>query len=346
VAVAAGRRVLFGSILLHAGTDTLVALALIFFVGGLIALTLAADRFVLSAARLSSALGLSPILIGALVIGLGTSAPEMLVSGLAAGRGEIDIAVGNVIGSNTANLTLVLGSTALVATIVSRMSTIIREGVLMLASMGVATLLLWNLELTRIEAAGLALGMLVAGFLLVRWAESEPLPVEMLDAGAVESDEEGAEEEAPAEDVRVGVEAVVGFGALLLTLLGADLLVRGATQLADELGISAAFVGLVIVSVGTSLPELATALAAARRNQTDLVLGNVVGSNLFNTLAVLGIAGLAGPGTISGEFTGATIYMLITAAVAGVFVVTGRQLERWQGAVLLALFLGFVALTA
>jgi cation:H+ antiporter len=289
---------------------------------------------------------LSPILIGALVIGLGTSAPEMLVSGLAAGRGEIDIAVGNVIGSNTANLTLVLGSTALVATIVSRMSTIIREGVLMLAAMGVATLLLWNLELTRIEAAGLALGMLVAGFLLVRWAGSEPLPVEMLDAGAIESDEEGAEEEAPAEDVRVGVEAVVGFGALLLTLLGADLLVRGATQLADELGISAAFVGLVIVSVGTSLPELATALAAARRNQTDLVLGNVVGSNLFNTLAVLGIAGLAGPGTISGEFTGATIYMLITAAVAGVFVVTGRQLERWQGAVLLALFLGFVALTA
>lgn len=337
---------LFGSIPLHARTDTFVPLALLFFVGGLIALTLAADRFVLSAARLSRALGLSPILIGALVIGLGTSAPEMLVSGLAAGRGEIDIAIGNVIGSNTANLTLVLGSTALVATIVSRMSTIIREGVLMLAAMGVATLLLWNLELTRIEAAGLALGMVVAAFLLVRWARSEPLPVELPDEGESESGEEGSKEEIPAEEIRVGVEAAFGLGALLVTLLGADLLVRGATRLADELGISAAFVGLVIVSVGTSLPELATALAAARRNETDLVLGNVVGSNLFNTLAVLGIAGLAGPGTVSGEFNGAIIYMLITAAIAGAFVVTGRRLERWQGAVLLTLFLGFVALTA
>jgi len=310
-----------------------VLLALVFFVGGLIALTLAADRFVLSASRLSRALGLSPILIGALVIGLGTSAPEMLVSGLAAWRGEIDIAVGNVVGSNTANLSLVLGSTALVATIVSRAATIIREGVLMLVAMAAAALLLWNLHLSRIEGVGLILAMVVAGFLLVRWAQADPAALEI-------GEEEGAE------DIRIGVEWAYGAGALALTLIGAEFLVRGASRMAVELGITSAFVGLVIVSVGTSLPELATALAAARRQETDLVLGNLVGSNLFNTLFVLGLAGLIGPGQVSGEFEGAIIYMLVVAVVAGVFVVTGRKLERWQGAVLLALFMGFVALSA
>jgi cation:H+ antiporter len=309
-----------------------VLVALILFLVGLVALTLAADRFVMSASRLSRALGLSPILIGALVIGLGTSAPEMLVSALAAGRGQVDIAIGNVIGSNTANLSLVLGSTALVATIVSRASTIIREGALMLVAMTAATLLLWNLGLNRIEAGILALAMIGAGYLLVRWARVDPSAV------LIPDDE-------PVEDIRVGVEWVIGAATLGLTLLGADLLVRGASRMAVELGINSAFVGLVIVSVGTSLPELATAMAAARRRETDLVLGNLVGSNLFNSLAVLGIAGLIGPGSVSSQFHGAMIYMLVVAVVAGVFVLTGRRLERWQGAVLLALFTGFVALS-
>ncbi|MCB2222694.1 MAG: calcium/sodium antiporter [Actinobacteria bacterium] len=305
-------------------------IALALFVGGLIALTLAADRFVLSAARLSRALGLSPLLIGALVIGLGTSAPEMLVSALASGRGEVDIAVGNVIGSNTANLSLVLGSTALVATIVSKASTIIREGALMMVSMAIATLLLWNLQITRIEAVFLLAGMAAAAILLVRWARRDP--------EIIPEPRDG--------EVRVGVEVLVGLGALSLTLLGAELLVRGASRMALELGISSAFVGLIIVSVGTSLPELATALAAARRQETDLVLGNLVGSNLFNTLAVLGLAGMVGPGAVSEEFRGALVYMLVVGAVAGGFVLMGRKLQRWQGAVLLALFMGFVALTA
>ena len=311
-----------------------VALALVFFVGGIVALTLGADRFVVAAARLSRALGLSPILIGALVIGFGTSTPEMLVSALAAGQGEIDIAVGNVIGSNTANLTLVLGSTAMVGAIVTRVSTIVREGVLMMAAMGVATLLLWNLHLSRWEAAGLAAGMVVAGFLLVRWARRDPYVAEERTG------------EVDAERVRVGWEALVGLGTLALTLAGADGMVRGARMLADLLDISSAFVGLVIVSVGTSLPELATALAAARRGETDLVLGNVVGSNLFNTLAVLGIAGFVGPGTVSGEFGPAMLYMLVVGVVAGVFVISGHRVQRWQGSVLLAMFMGFVALTA
>lgn len=304
-------------------------------VAGLALLTLAADRFVGSAAHVSAALGLSPVLIGALVIGLGTSAPEMLVSGLAAGRGEIDIALGNVVGSNTANLTLVLGSAALVAPIVSRVRTITREGGLMMATMAVFAVLLWDLELTRVEAFGLIAGMLAAAILLVAWSSMDARD------GTMPVDEAAAVEwQGP-----VGREIGIGVLMLGLTLAGADLLVRGATGLAQDLGISSAFVGLVIVSVGTSLPELATALAAARRGETDLVLGNVLGSNLFNTLAVAGLAGAVGPGVAADAFRNALIFMLAAGAAAGIFSFRG-PIRRWEGAILLSIFMGFVAISA
>jgi len=310
-----------------------VIVSVLLVVGGLVALTLGADRFVVSAARISETLGISPILIGALVIGLGTSAPEMLVSALAAGRGEIDIAVGNIVGSNTANVTLVLGATALVATAPARVRTIRREGVTMLVGLIVLTVLLWDRSLTRWEAVGLGAGMVVAAALLVYWARRD------VAEGLEPPDKEWWEGS-------VGREVAIGLGTLVVTLVGADLLVRGASRLAADLGITAAFVGLVIVAVGTSLPELATAMAAARRRETDLVLGNVLGSNLFNSLAVGGIAGLVGPGAVSATFRPAMVLMVASGALAGVLVWTGRRLERWEGAVLLAVFLAFVAFAA
>jgi cation:H+ antiporter len=312
-----------------------VALALL--LAGLVLLTLAADRFVLAAARLSRAWGLSPILIGALVVGLGTSAPELLVSALAAGRGELDLAVGNVVGSNTANVTLVLGSTALVTTIVSRVTTVRREGGVMFLAVGIFSLMILDLRLGRWEAAALAVGMIAAAALLVRWAQSDAR------AGVMPTDGDDLPDR---QAVFVPREIFAGVSTLLLTLLGAELLVRGASRLATEVGISDAFVGLIIVSVGTSLPELATALAAARRGETDLVLGNVVGSNLFNTLMVAGVAGLVGPGTVDETFRVAAWFMAGSAFVAGFFVVSGRRLVRWEGAVLLAVFLAFVGLSA
>ncbi len=307
--------------------------SLLFLVAGFALLILSADRFVLAASRVSAALGLSPILVGALVVGLGTSAPEMLVSAIAAAQGEIDLALGNVVGSNTANLTLVLGSAAMVTPIISRLQTIKREGAVMLLSMGVFTLLMWNLDLNRIEAFGLLLAMVVAALLLIFWSRSD------VRAGrAPVTDPQAVEWQG-----QVGRESLVGLGMLSLTLVGADLLVRGATGLTDDLGISSAFVGLVIVSVGTSLPELATALAAARRGQTDLVLGNVLGSNLFNTLAVAGIAGLVGPGLADETFHNALIVMMGAGVMAGVF--SWRSpVQRSEGAMLLVLFLVFVTL--
>jgi cation:H+ antiporter len=313
-----------------------VTVSLLLLLGGLVLLALAADRLVLSATRLARAWGLSPVLIGALVVGLGTSAPELLVSTLAAARGEIDLAVGNIVGSNTANVTLVLGAAALVVPVAARLQTIRREGALMFLGVLAFGASLWNLWIGRLEAAGLLVGMLVGGALLVWWARSD------VRSGAMP----GGTEAAPADPVSVSRESALAVVMLALTLAGAEFLVRGAAGLADELGISSAFVGLVIVSVGTSLPELATALAAARRGETDLILGNILGSNLFNSLMVAGVAGLAGPGAVDDTFRGATLFMIASGLLAWFFVATGRRLVRWEGMVLLSVFVAFVVVSA
>jgi cation:H+ antiporter len=308
--------------------------ALAFLIAGVVLLTVGADRFVVAAARLARAWGLSPVVVGALVIGLGTSAPELLVSTVGAMRGQIDLAVGNVVGSNTANVTLVLGCAALLTPIASRLEVIRREGVVMLAASGVLAFVLWDLKLSRLEAGALLLGMAIAAIALILWARSDEAAGRRPDLA--HSPWEG----------RASREALVAVITLVMTLAGADLLVRGATRLAAAAGISSTFVGLVVVAVGTSLPELATSLAAARRGETDLVLGNVLGSNLFNALAVTGTAGLIRPGAIGAEFRPAIVFMLVSAMVAGTFAASGRRLERWESGVLLGAFAVFVAAIA
>ncbi len=303
------------------------ALALI--VVGLALLTVGADRMVLAAARWSRAKGISPILVGALVVGFGTSAPEMLVSAFAALRGDLDLAVGNVVGSNVSNLTLVLGATALVRPLAAPGRVVAREGLAMLAAVGGLAAVLWDLQVDRAEAAVLAAGMAMAILLLVRWGDATGLPA------AVE----------PATPVGRR-EVAIGVAALAMTLAGAEVLVRGADRLVLAAGIEAAFVGLVVVAVGTSLPELATSLAAARRGESDLVVGNVIGSNLFNSLAVAGMAGLIAPAPIDNGFGAATAFMLAATAVAAVFAVTGRRVARAEGALLLASFGVFVVAVA
>lgn len=309
----------------------LIAAALL--LGGLVLLTAGADRMVVSAARLSRLLGLSPVLIGALVVGFGTSAPELLVSVLAGRRGEIELAIGNVVGSNVSNVTLVLGATALVTPLVARLQILRREGVLMLLAVTGLAAAAADLRIERWEAALLAGGMVVAALLLVIWARRDEGAV----AVAAEVDQMTGGTRAPR------YEAIVGLLSLAVTLAGAELFVRGAQRLATELDISAAFVGLTVVAVGTSLPELATSLAAARRREADLVVGNVLGSNLFNSLIVAGAAGLAGPGTVSSSFRPALVLMVLFAVVAGAFTATGSRVVRWEGFVLVLGFVAFVA---
>ncbi len=294
-------------------------------VAGLVLLTVAADRLVLAAARLARVSGLSPILIGAVVVGLGTSLPEMLVSGLAAGRpGGLDLAMGNIVGSNVANLALVLGLSVVLTPIVDLRPVLKREGALVLVASVLVSAFAWDASLSRWEGAALLVSLPVALTLLVRWSRDTDPTV------AAEIDEliEGV--------MRPGREIGFGLGSLAVTLLGAQLLVTGAQQIATDLGVSEAMIGITLVAVGTSLPELATAVAAARRNENDIVLGNVLGSNLFNALAVGGVAGVVGNGAFDESFTRPLLAMLAVTILTGVLATAGRdRLARSEGVVLL-----------
>jgi cation:H+ antiporter len=299
---------------------------------GLILLTFAADRLVLSAARLSRLWGMSTVLIGALVIGMGTSLPELLVSTLAAARGEMDLAMGNIIGSNVANLSLVLGASVIILPVAGHLHTIKREGVLMLTAVAVFALSAWGGAITKLEAVVLLLGTVVSGWLLTRWSRQD------IGEGTVTID---VDDVAPP-GRSASVELIIGAATLAATLLGADLLLRGARTIATELGLSQGFIGLSLVAVGTSLPELATGIAAARRRENALVIGNVLGSNLVNSLAVAGTAALAG-GPFTTDFRVPIIIMVTISTLAGILTATGNRLVRWEGATLVAAFAGFLA---
>ncbi len=298
---------------------------ILFILAGFFLLSFAADRLVVAAARLAAKFGLSTVLIGAVVVGLGTSLPEMLVSGLAAARpGGLDFALGNIVGSNVANLALVLGVSALINPIARQPKTITREGGLMLLGSVLLAGLAFNNTLNRTEGAILAVGLVGALALIVHWSRT----------GAV-ADLDIAEEIHDTGSINTGREAFLAIVSLSLTLLGADLLVRGARAVAETVGISDAVISLTLVAIGTSLPELATAVAAARRNENDLVLGNVLGSNIFNALGVGGVAGIVGNASTSASFQRPLIVMLAVTVLTGVLALTTKALGRREGVLLL-----------
>ena len=308
------------------------AIALV--VGGLILLTGAADRFVLSAARLAKAWGVSPILIGALIVGMGTSAPEFIVS-VIGGSESFDLAMGNIVGSNVSNLTLVLGTSVLVSPIAGQRRILRREGLLMIVAVGLYAALLWNGDLTRADGAVLAGGMVVAALLLMQWARRDAAN------GVLDGEDDGESEE-----VSVGREVALGILTLVTMIIGANLLKDGALDLASIIGLSEGFVGLSIVAIGTSLPELATAISAARRRQNDLVVGNLLGSNLFNSLAVAGGVGLIQPGSAVEPFQALTLVMLGVSVFAGTLTFTGNRLIRAEGLLLLGVFAAYLPFSA
>lgn len=312
-------------------------LPLLGILAGLLLLTYAADQFVIGAARVAARLQLSTVVIGAVVIGFGTSAPEMIVSGLAAASGSLDIAAGNIIGSNVANLSLVLGSAALVIPIAVRSPTMRREAPIALA----ATLLFaWLVQdgLTRGEGVVLAVALVVAlgGILWAARGEDAEISSEV---------EEFLDDEGGVRMGRESVRTLLGLGA---TLAAAQVLVSSATSIAAELGLAEGFVGLTIVAIGTSLPELATSLQAARKGETDLIVGNLLGSNLFNSLAVGAVAGLVGPGPLEDpNLAGIGVALMVGISVAAtVFMASGRRVVRWEGVALLVGYLTVVPLLA
>jgi cation:H+ antiporter len=312
-------------------------LAFLGVVVGLAILTYSADQFVVGAARLATVLRLSTVVIGAVVIGFGTSAPELLVSALAASQGSLDIAVGNIVGSNVANLTLVLGIAALATPIAVHSKVLKREAPLSLLAViafGVAI----QGGVSAVEGVVLAVLLVVSLTIIVvsaRRGGDEELGAEV---------EEFLDGSAPSTR-REATRTVLG---LIGTLAAAQLLVVSASAIAAELGLAEGFIGLTVVAVGTSLPELATALQAARKDETDLIVGNLLGSNLFNSAAVGATAAFAGAGQVADPtITGRGVVLMVGIAVlATAFMVTGRQVQRTEGAVLLAVYVAAIPLLA
>ncbi len=305
----------------------LAALALI---GGIVLLTVCAEMAVTAAERLSEHLGISPIIVGALVVGLGTSLPELVVSGIAAAqRDTIDLAVGNVIGSNAANLSLVLGVGAIITTMGGSNRVMKREGVLMLVATALFVAVTFDDNLARWEGVVLLIGMVVAAVMIARTPGTDDDPTA---PGATAG-------EAKAVIVRA-------IGGLVGVLIGAQLMVTGAVDIAEELGASEAFIGLSIVAMGTSLPELATTVVSARRGSTDLVIGNVLGSNLFNGLAVAGLAGLVGNGVIEESTTPSLIGLCFISVFVVVWGIWRHHFTRPVGVFLVLAYAVVIALGA
>lgn len=305
-----------------------MALDIIRLVVGLVILIIAADRLVISAVRVAKVLNISVVIIGAVIVGFGTSVPEFVVSGLAAAQGNVSLGISNVVASNTANIGLVLGLSALIATVATQRNVIRREGVLMFVAVAALTIVLVGGFISRLEGILLLIGMVAAIVLLVRWAREEP------DGEAIDEVEE-------IDPSRIWQEVVYGLVALVATVVAGQQLLIGVEGIGTELGFSVVFMGM-ITGVGTSLPELSAALAGARRGHSDLVLGNVLGSNIFNSLGVAGVAAVIGPGEVTGV-GGLLLGLMITAAAAaGVFAYTRQVITRTEGFFLVLLFIVYV----
>ncbi len=296
------------------------------FVLGLVALFFGGEYLVRGATAIAKHFRLSPMVIGLTIVGFGTSAPELLVSVQAALAGQPAIAIGNVLGSNIANILLILGVSAVIAPLIIPVRKLWRDLGFMLAATAAIWIMLLDGTVTRLDGALLFGGLII--FLIVAFL-----------TGKVEVDE------ADLGDIPQWKAWAMTLGGLVVLVIGARLLVDSSTQLARAFGISEAVIGLTIVAVGTSLPELATSVIAAIRKQTEIAVGNIVGSNIFNIFSILGITALISPIPADPRFASVDMPWVAAAAVGLTilaFILGG--LPRIAGAVLLAAYAGYVAL--
>lgn len=313
----------------------------VYLIAGLILLVGGAEILVRGASRLAALFGISPLVIGLTVVAFGTSAPETAVSVQSALSGKGDLAIGNVVGSNIANVLLILGLTAMVAPlIVSRQ--LIRLDVPLLI---VAGLLVWALAangtLGRLDGAILFAGILAYTVFMVKGSRRE-----QRENSERQTDDSHANETPPAGGGSWMLNLVMILAGLALLVGGSHFLVEGATTLARALGLSDLVIGLTVVAVGTSLPELATSILAAVRGERDIAVGNVIGSGLFNLLCVLGLAALVSPQSIAVS-TNALVFdfpvmVAVSIACLPIFF-TGYRIERWEGALFFAYYIAYTA---
>ncbi len=310
-------------------------LAAVAIVLGLALLVWGADRFVTGAAALAGNLGVPPLLIGLTVVGFGTSAPEILVAVIAALQGNPGLAIGNAIGSNIANIALILGVTALVAPLTVESGMLRREYPLLLIISVLVFFLLYDGSLGRIDGVLLLIGLVTSMGLLI-WLSRQPGGPDRL----------AAEIEA---ELPPSLSSAAASGWFLLGLVvlvaGSRSLVWGSVEVATALGVSDLVIGLTIVAVGTSLPELAASIVSALKNEHELAIGNVVGSNLWNLLAVLSAPGLLAPGLVPSEVLARDMPIMLLLTLA--LLIMGRSartrgiINRVEGGLLLSCFIAY-----
>jgi cation:H+ antiporter len=314
---------------------------LILFAVGLVLLILGAEALVRGASRLAAIMGISPLVIGLTIVAYGTGSPELAVVVQSALSGQSDIGLGNVVGSNISNVLLILGLSALISPLIVSRRVVRLEVLLMIGVSLLLLLLALNGTIGLPEGILLCAGALAySGLTLIRSRKR--------------SGEEDEQRERPAgnQDGESGggrrgalLQILLILVGLVLLVVGSRWLVGGAVAIAEALGLSELIIGLTIVAIGTSLPELATSLAAAARGERDIAVGNIIGSNVFNILVVLGIAGIIVPGGVnvpSGALT-FDIPVMIAAAIACLPIFyTGHLIARWEGALFFGYYIVYV----
>ncbi len=319
-----------------------MAIQLLFFVLGLTALIAGAELLVRGASKLALAWGISPLVVGLTIVAFGTSSPEMAVTVGAALEGNVDIALGNTVGSNVFNVLFILGVSALIAPLVVHAQLVQQEVPIMIGATVLLIVLMVDGVVGRVDAALLVV-LLAAytGFLVVQSRRQTRATADEY-AGEV-----GRKAGQSARwDRHWAVQALLVVGGLALLVLGSRWLVGAAVAFAQALGLSELVIGLTIVAAGTSLPEVATSIAAAVKGERDIAVGNVVGSNTFNILGCVGLAGLAAPAGLPVApavlHFDAWVMLAVAAACLPIFF-TGREIARWEGAVFVGYYAAYVA---
>lgn len=305
-------------------------------IAGLILLVWSADRFVDGSAATARYFGMPSLLIGIIIVGFGTSAPEMVVSALAATAGNPGIALGNAYGSNITNIGLILGFTALISPIAVSSQVVRKELPILLAISAMAAWQIYDGELTRLDAI-----ILLAVFALIMGTTIYQELKKKNHAPQDAQDTQDAQESSMSLPKAI-MWLVLG---LVLLIVSSRMLVWGAVEIAHALGISDLIIGLTIVAVGTSLPELASSIIAAIKNEHDIALGNIIGSNLFNTLAVVGIAGSIAPMEVSFEVLTRDMTVMCALTVALLIFALGKKgkarINRFEGALLVLSYIAY-----
>jgi len=307
-------------------------------IAGLLLLIWSADRFICGAAATARNLNISPLIIGLTIVGFGTSAPEMLVATIAAANASPGLAVGNALGSNVANISLVLGMSALIVPLNVHSRILRKELPLLLGAMLLMLLVIQDNHLGRTDGL-----ILITSVLLLMWWMTRQAIL-----NKTEDPMYGEFEKELPRPMSTRYAVLCLLVGLVVLIISSKILVWGAVQIATEFGVSDLLIGLTVIAIGTSLPELAASIAGALKNEHDIAIGNVVGSNMFNTLAVMGIPGLIYPSTLDAGVLERDVPVVFILTIALVIMAYGfkgyGRINRIEGAILLTCFAGYQVL--